>query len=167
MYLFIYLFIYIFFFKKILVSLLYIFLFGCKFEVCTARKPPRRSLRAANKSNGRVSALPCPALFVTTDRQTDRQTPLLVLYIRWAYTKPNTRWLMYSWSTFGVKISHEWTWTHKIHHDSDLKEAITFPLIVYSMPLHKAHIQMAFCPQTSKGESWNCQSWDSCNFGTS
>jgi hypothetical protein len=74
--------------KKILVFLLYIFLFGCKFEVCTARRPPRRLLRAASKSSGRVSALaalPCPALPlpcpICHHRQTDKQTPLLLLLI--------------------------------------------------------------------------------------
>jgi hypothetical protein len=54
--------------------------------------------------------------------------------------------------------------THKTHHGPDLGEPITFPLIVYSAPLHGAHIQMAFCPGTSKWESRNYQSWDSCNF---
>ncbi len=73
MYLFIYLFCFYFFFKKILVFLLYIYLFGCKFEVCTARRPPRRLMRAASRSSGRVfalAALPCLALscLVTTDR---------------------------------------------------------------------------------------------------
>jgi len=60
----IYLFCFYFYFL-ILVFLLYIFLFGCKFEVCIARRPPRRLLRAASRSSGRVStlaALPCPAL---------------------------------------------------------------------------------------------------------
>jgi len=51
-------------------------------NVCTTRRLPRQLLRAASKSSGRVSALaalPCPTMFVTTD--TDRQTPLLLLYI--------------------------------------------------------------------------------------
>jgi hypothetical protein len=52
---------------------------------------------------------------------------------------------MHSWSTFGVRTNHEQTRTHKIHHSLDLGKAITFPLIVYSVPLHEAHIQMAFC----------------------
>jgi hypothetical protein len=39
--------------------------------------------------------------------------------------------------------------THKNQHGSDLGEATTFPLIVYYVLLHKAHIQMAFCPRTS------------------
>jgi hypothetical protein len=31
-----------------------------------------------------------------------------------------------------------------------LGEATTFPLIVYFVPLHEAHIQMAFCPGAPK-----------------
>jgi hypothetical protein len=57
---------------------------------------------------------------------------------------------MHSLNTFGAKINHEQTHTHKTHHDSDLGEATTFPLIVYFVPLHEAHIQMAFCPRTPK-----------------
>jgi len=79
--------------------------------------------------------------------------------------KTNTRWLMHSWSTFGAKTSHEQTWIHKTHHNPNLGEATTFPLIVYFVPLHDAHIQIAFCPRTPKWESQNCQSWDSRNFG--
>jgi hypothetical protein len=59
---------------------------------------------------------------------------------------------MHSLNTFGVKTSHGQTWMHKIHHGPNLGEATTFPLIVYSVPLHEAHIQMAFCPQTPKWE---------------
>ncbi len=33
------------------------------------------------------------------------------------------------------------------------------PLIVYSAPLHKARIQMTFCPKTPKWESQNHPSW--------
>jgi hypothetical protein len=65
--------------------------------------------------------------------------------------KTNTRWLVHNWSTFCVTI----------HHGPDLGEASTFPLIVYYVPLHEAHIQVAFCPGTPKWESRNCQSWDS------
>jgi hypothetical protein len=64
---------------------------------------------------------------------------------------------MYSLSTFGARMSHEQIQTHKTHHNQDLGEATTFPLIVYSMPLHGAHIQMAVCPRTPKWESGNCQ----------
>jgi hypothetical protein len=47
-------------------------------------------------------------------------------------------------------MNHEQTWTHKTHHGLDLGEAITFPLILYFVPLHEAHIQMAFFPQDSQ-----------------
>jgi hypothetical protein len=72
---------------------------------------------------------------------------------------------MHSLSTFGARMSHEQTRTHKIHHSPNLGEAITFPFIVYSVPLHEAHIQMTFYPKTPKWESQNSQSWDSRNFG--
>ncbi len=38
-----------------------------------------------------------------------------------------------------------------------LGEATTFPLILYSMPLHEGHIEMVFCPRTPKWESRNSQ----------
>ncbi len=45
-----------------------------------------------------------------------------------------------SWNTFGARTSHGQTKIHKIHHSPDLKETITFPLIVYSVFAHEAHI---------------------------
>ncbi len=60
---------------------------------------------------------------------------------------------MHNLNTFGVRTSHEQPQTHKIQHGLDLGEATTFPLIVYSTPLHEAHVQMAFCPGTPKWES--------------
>jgi len=42
-------------------------------------------------------------------------------------------------------MNHGQIQTHKTHHDPDLGEATTFPLIVYFVLLHKAQIQMAFC----------------------
>jgi len=71
--------------------------------------------------------------------------------------KTNTRWLVHNCSTFGARTSHGQTQIHKTHHGPDLGEATTFPLIVYSMLLHKAHIQMVFCPETPKWESQNCK----------
>jgi len=62
-------------------------------------------------------------------------------------------------------MNHGQTRTHKTHHGLNLEEATTFPLIVYFVPLHEAHIQMAFCPRTPKWESQNSQSWDSRDFG--
>jgi hypothetical protein len=66
----------------------------------------------------------------------------------WTYTKQPTSWLMHCWNTFDAKMSHGQTRTHKTHHGPDLGEVTTFPLIVYFVPLHEAHIQMAFCPGT-------------------
>jgi hypothetical protein len=62
-------------------------------------------------------------------------------------------------------MNHGQTRTHKTHHSPDLGEATTFPLIVYFVPLHEAHIEMAFCPGTPKWESRNSQSLDFRNFG--
>jgi hypothetical protein len=75
--------------------------------------------------------------------------------------KTNTRWFVHSWSILVLR----WATTTQIHHYLDLGEATTFPLIVYFMPLHEVHIQMAFCLRTPKWESWNCQSRDSRDFG--
>jgi len=69
-----------------------------------------------------------------------------------------TSWLVHNWNTFGTKMNHGQTQTHKTHHGPDLGEATTFPLIVYFVPLHKSHIQMAFYPGTPKWESRNFQS---------
>ncbi len=70
-----------------------------------------------------------------------------------------------------AQLEHFWcqdepraTWTHKTHHGADLGEATTFPLIVYSMPLHGGHIQMTFCLGTSKWEFRNSHNWVFCNF---
>jgi len=72
---------------------------------------------------------------------------------------------MHSWNTFGAKTSHEQIRTHKIHHNLDLGEASTFPLIVYSMFGHETNTQMSFCLKTPKWESRNSHNWDSRNFG--
>jgi len=66
---------------------------------------------------------------------------------------------------FDAKMSHGQIRIHKTHHDPDLGEATTFPLIVDFVPFHKAHIQMTFCFGTPKWESRNSQSWDSRDFG--
>jgi hypothetical protein len=55
---------------------------------------------------------------------------------------------MHSLSIFCAKTNHRKTQTHKIHHGPNLGVATTFPLIVYFVPFHEAHIQMAFCPGT-------------------
>jgi hypothetical protein len=56
------------------------------------------------------------------------------------------------------------TWTCR-NHGPDLGEATTFPLIVYSVPLHEAHIQMAFYPRTPKWGFRNSQSGTSAILG--
>ncbi len=53
---------------------------------------------------------------------------------------------MHSLNIFGARTSHGQIRIHKTHHGPDLREATTFPLIVYYVLLHEAHIQMAFCP---------------------
>jgi hypothetical protein len=40
---------------------------------------------------------------------------------------------MRSWSTFGARMNHKQTQTHKTHHSSNLGEATTFPFIIFSM----------------------------------
>ncbi len=61
---------------------------------------------------------------------------------------------MHSLNTFGVRTSHGQPRTHKTHHNSDLWEIITSPLIVFYAALHGGHIQMAFCLGTPKWESF-------------
>jgi hypothetical protein len=73
-------------------------------------------------------------------------------------TNQTTSWLVHSLNTFGARMSHGQIRIHKTHHGPNLKEATTFPFMIYFVPLHKAHIQMAFCPGTPKWESQNSQS---------
>jgi hypothetical protein len=47
------------------------------------------------------------------------------------------------------------TRTHKTHHDPDLREATTFPLIVFSVLGHEVSTQMPFCLRIPKWESRN------------
>jgi hypothetical protein len=72
--------------------------------------------------------------------------------LKFASNQP-TRWLVLCWSIFNVRTSHWQFRTHKIHYSPDSGEATTFPHIVYSTPLRKGHIQMAFCFGTPEGES--------------
>ncbi len=72
---------------------------------------------------------------------------------------------MHYYNIFGAQTNCKQTRTHKTHHNLDLREATTFPLIVYFVPGHGTSTQMSFCPKTPKLESWNFQNWVSCNFG--
>jgi len=64
---------------------------------------------------------------------------------------------MHNQNTFGAQTSHGETRTHKTHHDLDLGEATTFPLIVYFVLGHGTNTQISFCPGTPKWESRNSQ----------
>jgi hypothetical protein len=57
---------------------------------------------------------------------------------------------MGSWSTFGARTNHVQTQIHEIHHDPNLKEAITFPLKIYFVPSYRAYTQKSFFPGTPK-----------------
>jgi len=87
--------------------------------------------------------------------------------------KPNNRLV-------SAKMEHLWctdkprqTWTRNTHDNSDLREATTFPLIVYFVPSMRPAPKCHFAsgnPEipkvgTPKCESRNFQSWDSRNFG--
>jgi hypothetical protein len=64
---------------------------------------------------------------------------------------------MHSWNNFNAQVRHEQTRIHKTHHNLDLGEATTFPLIKYFVPSHETSTQMSFCPKTPKLESRNSQ----------
>jgi hypothetical protein len=70
--------------------------------------------------------------------------------------KPNNKlvcyWLVHNWSTFNTQMNHLQTQIHKTHHNPNLREATTFPLIVFYVPNHRASSQMSFCPRTPKLE---------------
>jgi hypothetical protein len=93
-------------------------------------------------------------------KKSDKQ---LIYSLEFVSNQP-TSWLVQCWNTFGARTNHGQPRTHKTHHGPDSGEATTFPHIVYFAPLHKAHIQMVFCPGTPKGKSWNYQGWNSRNF---
>jgi hypothetical protein len=57
---------------------------------------------------------------------------------------------MRSWNTFGARTHHMQTRTHKTHHDPNLGETTTFPLIVFFVPSHMPYTQMSFCLNTPK-----------------
>ncbi len=51
---------------------------------------------------------------------------------------------MYNWSTFGARMNHGHTQIHKTHHNPNLGEAITFPIIIFSLIRHDGYTQMVF-----------------------
>jgi hypothetical protein len=80
-------------------------------------------------------------------------------------TNQTTIWLVCNWSTFGARMSHKHTWTHKIHHGSNLGEATIFSLVVFSVINQGGYIQMSFCLGLPSWESRNSQNWNSHDFG--
>jgi hypothetical protein len=66
-------------------------------------------------------------------------------------TNQTTSWLVHNLSTFGVRTNHRQIRAHKTHHRLDLREATTFPLIVYSVAGHGTNIQMAFFSRLPNG----------------
>jgi hypothetical protein len=63
----------------------------------------------------------------------------------WTCTNQTTSWLVRSWNLFGAWTNHGHTRIHKTHHDFDLGEVTTFPLIVFFVISHRGYIQMSFC----------------------
>jgi hypothetical protein len=59
-------------------------------------------------------------------------------------------WLVHSYNTSNAHMNHKQTQTHKTHHNLDLGEVTTFPLIVFFVHGHGGNIQMSFCPWTPK-----------------
>ncbi len=82
--------------------------------------------------------------------------------------KSNNKLIVHCWNIFGARTNHGHTQfhkIHKIHHDLDLGEATTFPIIMFSVTRHKGYMQMTFFtrfPSWKYPNSWN---WDSCHFG--
>ncbi len=63
----------------------------------------------------------------------------------------------HSGTPLGVRTSHGHLDSLDLtHHGPDSGEATTFPLIVFSAPLHRGYIEVALFPGTPKLESRNC-----------
>jgi hypothetical protein len=75
------------------------------------------------------------------------------------HPKPTTSWLELILHPFGVGTSRGRPWIHLTHHGPGSGEATTFPHIVFSMLLHRAHARMLLCPGTLKVESRNYPGW--------
>jgi hypothetical protein len=83
-------------------------------------------------------------------RDGDYDKWLLGQLVTQACANQTTSWLVDSYNIFGAWTNHEHTHIHKPHHGLDLGGAITFPLILFFMPRHRAYIQMSFCPRILK-----------------
>jgi hypothetical protein len=62
------------------------------------------------------------------------------------YTNQTKSWLVRNWNIFGAWMSHGHTWIHKTHNGPNLREATSFPFVVFYVINHKGYIQMSFCP---------------------
>jgi hypothetical protein len=51
---------------------------------------------------------------------------------------------MHNWNIFGAQMNHGHIQIHKTHHNPNLGEAITFPIIIFYVIRHGAITQMAF-----------------------
>jgi hypothetical protein len=71
--------------------------------------------------------------------------------LTWICTNQTTHWLMHSLGIFGARTNHGQPRIHKTHHGPDLREAITFPLIVFFVPFHGATSKWHF---TQLGLPW-------------
>jgi hypothetical protein len=60
-----------------------------------------------------------------------------------------TSWLVHSWNIFVTHMNYGHTRIHKIHHNLNLEEAITFPLITFYVIRHGLHPNVIF-PRTHK-----------------
>ncbi len=61
--------------------------------------------------------------------------------------KPNNKLVSAQLEHFGARMNYGQTQTHKTHQGLDLREATTFPLIVYSVHGYGTTTQRSFCPK--------------------
>jgi hypothetical protein len=71
---------------------------------------------------------------------------------------------VHSWNIFYARTNHEHTKTHKTHHNLNLDETPTFPLIIFSVIGHGGYTQMSFFPEFRNQESRNSRNWNSRHF---
>jgi hypothetical protein len=72
---------------------------------------------------------------------------------------------MHNCNIFSAQTNQEQTQIHKIHHNLDLGETTTFPLIVFSMLGHRVCTQMSFFLGFPNGSPENPKVGDSYDFG--
>ncbi len=65
--------------------------------------------------------------------------------------KPNNKLVIAESKQLGARTSHKQTQTYKTHHNPDLGETTTFPLIVLFVPSHYTCTQCHFVPRLPLG----------------